>query len=119
MLTIRESQMFAFIKARREHFLLALVKDAERTLASAGRSASTADLTARLEKSIDSALALGINRECDVARLLLLACRYFGPDLASMPPPALDILHASGVAPEHKLRMLESFLAEFRTAMER
>jgi hypothetical protein len=119
MLTIRNSQMQAFVKARRSAFLAALVKDAERTLLSAGHRVDPADLPARIDALIDAVLAAGVNRECDVARLVLLVCRYFGPDLSPMPPPALDILHASGVAPEHKLQMLEEFLGEFGPARDR
>jgi hypothetical protein len=112
MLTIRNIQMQAFIKERRARFLTALVEDAGQTLAEAGRPAP-ADLPARLAALLDASLALGVNRECDVARLALLACRYFGPDLALLPPPALDILRATGVEPEHKLQMLEDFLSQF------
>lgn len=118
MLTIRNSQMQAFVKARRSRFLSALVPDAERTLRSAGHRAEPAELPDQIDRLIGAALAAGVNRECDVARLVLLVCRHFGTDFSPMPPPALDILHASGVAPEHKLQMLEDFLGEYGPTKE-
>ena len=116
MLTIRDAQMQAFLDHRRFALAKALVSQAAELLTANSHPFDRAGLPLALETLIQTAIHAGIAAPSQAARFTLLACRHFGLDLSSMPPPVTDILYAAGVPADLKLGMLEDFLAEYGAA---
>lgn len=64
-----------------------------------------------LSTSIDALLEMGIRRECDVARYMILMCAAVGsPSPGALPPDAMNLLLAHGVDGGTKVERLAQWL---------
>lgn len=115
MLIIRDEQMRVLAQALTAAFKSKLASDLKQRFAEIGRIIDQDRLSLEVEGAIAAATAVGLERECDIARYAFLVIKEFGGQWTEpLPPQARRILGATAIPPEQRLSLLEEWTEDWK-----